>query len=96
MTRRLLLAALALAAATTTTEILDGQTGEREGRIVEQPSGSIDLFDRDSGRIGWGKTDATGTQLFDPQGNRIGTLTPNRGGSRSLWLNRPAGKGGKR
>ncbi len=85
--RWLALALLAAAAATTDVFTEDGQ---RQGRIVEQPSGSIDLFNADSQRRGWGRTNADGSaDLFAPNGQRLGTITP--GGK--IWINR-SGKGG--
>ncbi len=89
--RTFLLAALALAGAATTTDVFTSETGQREGRIVEGPSGSMDLFGKDSQRLGWGRQNPDGSrELFAPDGRRLGTIS--RDGK--LWLNRAAPKGG--
>jgi hypothetical protein len=74
MTRRLLLAALALAAA----GILDvfGPDGQRIGTLRDSLGGSVDLYDTEGRRVGWGRRNADGSvEVLDLKGNRLGTIT---------------------
>ncbi len=77
MTRRwMVLWVLALAAAVTTTDLFDAQTGERVGTIREGAGSTVDVFRPDGSRAGWGRQNPDGsTELFDTKGNRIGTVT---------------------
>jgi len=91
MTRQLLLAALALAAAGTTSGMFDAQTGQRVGMIREGPGGRLDLFGLTGERQGWGRRNADGSvELFDRDSNRIGTIS--RDGAIRLY--QPMQKGG--
>ncbi len=63
-------------AAAGTTDVLNSETGQREGRIVEGPDTSVDLIRPDGSRAGWGWRNAGGSaEVFDTRGNRIGTVT---------------------
>ncbi len=84
-------------AAAGTTDVLNSETGQREGRIVEGPGSNVDVFDAESNRTGWGRRNADGSvELSAPDGQRLGTITPGQGGNRTLWLNAPGKGGGKR
>ncbi len=85
MTRRLLLAALALAAAGTI-NLYDAQIGQRIGTAKENPSGSIDVFRPDGSRAGWGRQNPDGSaELFAPDGSRLGIVTRD---GRAIWLDK--------
>ncbi len=67
----LLVALLALAAALTTLDLF-GPDGQRIGQVREGPGNTVDVYDSQSRRVGWGRCDRIGTcQLFDMRGNRI-------------------------
>lgn len=60
--------------------LLLNEQGDVVARVQERPGGSIDLFDADSNRIGWGRQSRTGdVELFDTRGNRLGIWHRDRG-----------------
>lgn len=60
--------------------LLLNERGEVVGRVQERPGGSIDVFDADSNRLGWGRQSRTGdVELFDVRGRRLGTWQRDRG-----------------
>ena len=74
----LALAPAAPAAGEDRVEIRD-RDGVLRGRAIVRP-GSVDLFDANSNRLGWGRQDSRGNvELFDTQGNRLGTWQRDRG-----------------
>ncbi len=75
--RAIMFVAVALAvAASATLDLFFGPDGQRAGTVREGPSGQVDVFDRESRRVGWGWRNANGSvEPFDVRGNRIGTMT---------------------
>lgn len=60
--------------------LLLNERGEVVGRMQERRGGSIDVFDVDSNRVGWGRQSQTGdVELFDQNSRRIGTWQRSRG-----------------
>jgi hypothetical protein len=60
--------------------------GRRPGAMRENPYGGFDLYDKNSNRLGYGKTspyDPTVIELFDSRSNRIGTIRRSPGPERS-------------
>lgn len=55
---------------------------------IRQEGDRVEIFDRDSSRVGWGRRNPDGSlELFDARGNRLGTVEP--GGRIVIYPHRP-------